>query len=844
VLSSRYRPGGSDRGAFSVTLGAAARSSSVKTSGKVILVLAAAGVIVLGTRWLGWWGGDPAKPRTAAAAKGGRGGSLPTAARVRTASTSLPEAARDDDPRGTLRLEGQVIDEADQPVGGARVAIDASPPIVVESEADGSFVFEGLIARDYRLEAAADAGYAGPAQLRLGPDAEPVTLRLRPGGVVEVVVTEAAGGAPIAGAEVELRSSLPWRAVTGADGRFELPAVAAGTWRVTASHGDRSAATSAPLTVDGIHPRAGVELVLAAGGVVRGLVRDPAGKPVAAAEVRVVVQGNIGWRARREAFTDGAGRFAITGLPRRAVDVVAWHPGGASAIVAVDLAAQREHEVALTLDVTGAIAGVVVDGAGAPIGDAQVIVEPEWTGGVADRAAWGVRGSQGAVTDQAGGFRFAGLPDGSYRVRAARPGATEAALWLAEGVVAQPGGAAVRIVVGADGRVVGKVAFADGTAPKAFTVSIGGTHPVPFASGDGSFALAAAGGSHTVTIGGPGFVEARVRDVAVAGDKDADLGTITVAPGRSVSGRVVDANGAPVPGATIAAGALLSGGGAELYIPDESIGARSTEADDAGRFSLDGFGNGAVTVVAGKRDVGRSASLRLPPGPNSAVLELVLQPTTGLAGRVTRGGAPVADTVVIANPIGAISSNFFVITGADGSFVLDALAPGPYVVYPMLGGGGGRPKDMYLRRVEVTLGVRAEVAIDVTPGPVTLAIHLAADDGAAVPMASVLAIQAAVDARTMEELRDGSRLPMTPDGGRAIPMYLRQAMGGDLELAGVHAGGHTVCVVPFPGPVDDPELLPMKCVPIEVTAAPTRQPLEVVVPAAWLVPPKTATPPK
>src|SRR6185312_15205277 len=108
--------------------------------------------------------------------------------------------------------------------------------------------------------------------------------------------------------------------------------------------------------------------------------------------------------------------------------------------------------------------------------------------------------------------------------------------------------------------------------------------------------------------------------------------------------------------------------------------------------------------VAGKPGAGRSASIRLPASPASATVDLVLAPTTSLQCLITRAGRPLPDTVVIANPIGAIASNFFVTTGPDGTFALDALAPGAYIVYPMLGGGGNRPKDIYVRKVDVGLG--------------------------------------------------------------------------------------------------------------------------------------------
>jgi RNA polymerase sigma factor (sigma-70 family) len=922
---------GNNRRAWAVLLaplpavpkGAAALAGGllVKTSVKVLLAVIVAAGLVAGTRVAGLWGGKKDDNAALTAQKPVAGKPAPKAvdAPPPAATRDMP-AIHDDDPKGTLRLEGQVIDEHDAPVAHAFVAIDANPPMIVETESDGGFVFEGLIRRDYRIEATAGERYAGPARLRLGDNPEPVTLRMRKGGSVDVVITERQGGAPVSGAEVELRSTLTWKAttnaegvaqlrgvgagwaplvarakgfapaammlgtsgnadttehvalslahgaslsgrvvdykhkpvagarvvatsaseplpvvdprrdgvLTGVDGSFSIPAVSAGTWRLTATSGDSAPVTSVPITVDGEHTRGGVVLMLAAGAAVRGTVKDTAGAPIAGADVSVVVHGFVPWRTRRQAFTDSKGTFAITGLAPRAVDVVAWHDTGASAIVAVDLAAKRDHDVTLTLDINGAIAGTVVDKNGQPIGDAQVVAEPDWTGGTADRAAFGVRGVQETVTDQAGAFRFGGLPDGSYRVRAARPGAPEAALALSEGVVTKPNAAAIKIVVPADGRVIGKVQLAGGKPPVAFTVTLGGTKPLPFASKDGAFALPAAAGTYPLTISGLGFV-ATTKDATINEGKDTDLGTITVNPGRSISGRVLDEHGAPVAKATVAAGALLTGGGAELYIKDESIMAKDTETDENGRYVLDGFPPAALTVVAGKADAGRSASVRVPASPDSAMLDLVLAGTTGMEGKVTREGKPLADAVVIANPIGAVASNFFVVTGPDGTFALDALAPGAYIVYPMLGGGGGRPKDMYTKKVEVVMGAKAKADIDATPGGVTLTVSAKTDKGAAIPMAQLIAIQAAIDPQTIDELRDGTHMPF---GDQVVPIYLRGINEGASTIEGMRAGVHTICVM-LGDPRMDMSAIKFKCTQAKLSAA-AKQTAAIVVPAAWL----------
>jgi RNA polymerase sigma-70 factor (ECF subfamily) len=896
----------------------------VKTGIKIAITVAVLAVAAFfAGRQLGWFGGKDAD--VAGPTKIGEGSATlppkpvtPTPASS-AGATRAPDIAHDDDPKGTFRLEGQVIDEKDQAVANATVAIDANPSRTVETDAGGNFVFEGLIARDYRVEATGSVGgvhgYAGPTRLRLTEKPEPVTLRMREGGVVEVVVS-ASDGSVIKGASVELRSTLTWKGSTddkgiatlrgvgaawaplvanadgfapaammlstsgspaapsrvsltlakgamlsgkviddtgkpigGArvvataaseplpvvdprrdgvetkpDGTFALPVIAAGTWRVTATHGTYAPTTSAPITVDGANAKTGVSLVLSAGATIEGIVQDKSGAPVAAADVRVVVRGTTFWRAQRKAFTAPDGTFSIAGLPRRAVDVVASAPAGSSAIMPVDLAAKPKQQLTIKLDVAGTIAGTVVDSTGQGIGDAQVIAEPAWNGGVADQQAWIVRGIQEAVTDQGGAFRFDGLPDGTYRLRAARPGAAESALELARALESKPGDTKARIVLPADGVVTGKVALPDGTAPTSFTVSIGGTYPVPFATADGSFSIPTVAGTHTIVVDGRRFLAAKAKDVTVAEGTPTDVGTITVQNGRSVSGRVLDENRVPVANAKVAAGKLLTGGGAELYIADESIDAKDTTTDDSGYFRIEGFPPNAITIVAGK-DKLRSPSIRLPASPDSATIELTLAATAGLDGTITRDGKPLADTIVIANPVGATASNFFVQTGPDGTFALDALAPGPYVVYPMIGGGGPRPKDMYALRVEVAAIGRTKTTIDATPGTSTVTIDVKTEDGKPAPMAMVFLVAMALDVATAGQLRDLDQVATNTKEPLAI--YMRGAMGGPAEVTTARAGAHSACAMPPPtSPVTD-----VRCVAVKVAGA--KVSASITVPATW-----------
>jgi hypothetical protein len=96
----------------------------------------------------------------------------------------------------------------------------------------------------------------------------------------------------------------------------------------------------------------------------------------------------------------------------------------------------------------------------------------------------------------------------------------------------------------------------------------------------------------------------------------------------------------------------------------------------------------------------------------SAQVDLVLRPTGALEGKVTRDGRPFPDTVVIATRQWG-TTNFFVMTGPDGRFALDTLAPGPQLLYAFV----NRSKDVLVRTVTVDAGGRLHADLDVRTGP-------------------------------------------------------------------------------------------------------------------------------
>jgi hypothetical protein len=263
---------------------------------------------------------------------------------------------------------------------------------------------------------------------------------------------------------------------------------------------------------------------------------------------------------------------------------------------------------------------------------------------------------------------------------------------------------------------------------------------------------------------------------------------------------------------------------------------------------MTGFDESPVVVIAERDGVGRSPSIALPRSSASADVDLVLEATGGLDGRVLRGGKPLPETVVIASPRGGTSSNFFVISGSDGRFDFDTLASGPYRVSALIGEGGPRPKDMHSNSVSVEKGRHGHVDIDIPVGPVTLTVDVETEEGGAVPAANIVVLSGLVGAPLNEASNTDALLEAfkaAPDG--PVALYLRDwrhPSPAPLRIGGITPGTFTICAVPLPAdPANPVEIeramnggqLPARC---KVSALATSTDVTLAVPAAWLQPPK------
>ncbi len=845
-----------------------------------IMVVLVGGVIY-------WWIRHRSQSTEVATPRGELPGVRPGAAPKpdRAAQEGAPQVLVDDDPVGTLQLEGQVIDADDHPVKGATVVLGSHPPRTATTGADGGFSFAKLVARPYTLVARAEAGVAGPITARLTEKSDPIVLRLRPATKVTVTIV-GTDNTPIDDATVELRGidrqsqqakagvtvfasvvpggyqvaawapkfahSTTWISVgageastrlvlvAGAsvsgrvvddqggavanahvtyqgasdwsqqadprydavtsdkDGTFELAAMPAGTFRFAAAHPDYAPGASKPTTLDGKTPTHDVTITVPAGATVRGVVVDATKKPVAGARVRLGRSSRRGliFEAPRQTYSDATGAFELKGLPKKELSAVAMHETGSSLLKDVDTTNGDVTGIELVIDVTGMIAGVVIDSAGNPIEGAQVSAGPNFRDQKAmqDFTQFRLRGFPEELTDAAGKFTLSGLAPGSYEISAARERVvTRGRRGASEGVVAQTGTKDLRIVLKPEGGVKGHIAISDGSAPIAFTIRIGFSEQ-SFTGAD--FEIdALAPQSYELDVRGPNF-QSSGKPIIVEPGKTTDTGTIIVQKGRTLGG-IVTADGAPVPNATVYAGRQVFGNGTSNAAAFGGMGAAAKTATTAadGTFSLAGFNDGDLAITAEQPDIGRSKAMRVPTDQaNQAQLVLELQKFGAISGSLVAGGKPAEGIFVSCQSTTTPGAIYGVATGPDGSYRYDRLAPDMYKVsatvgMPMTG------MKFYSKEVVVPPGKEVKVDLEVQTGAVTLDVTAAPHSGQ-LGIANAWVASGIFNATTANELN----LRMAAAGpGSSQWVIIRK--GEPAKFTEMMPNTYTACVVPFPAVV-------------------------------------------
>lgn len=377
----------------------------------------------------------------------------------------LPPLSFETDPEGRLLLEGQVLDEHDQPVAGAEVRISSSPPRTTRTDTDGSFSFDKLLGRTYYLRARA-GDRAGNASAKVTAQSDPVVIRLRQGATLTVLVVDGTTRKPIAGATVlRLGDDDHGEATTGGDGKAVLRGVDDGWVQVSASAPGYGPAT-ASRSIGASERQVELEVALAEGAPVSGRVVDERGQPIAGAQVWAqdassAWEGGAGERAAVR--SDKAGAFTIPALSAGSYILFAKDEVHAPAATApVTIAGEVPTTgVEIVMQAAAVVAGVVVDPGGAPVPYATVRVSSRvWSASMVYR--------QAAADDQ-GRFEVRGLPRAALRARAEGEEASSAAIDLDLAAIAEQRD--LRLVLDRSAQIAGVVVDGDGEPVAEATVS-------------------------------------------------------------------------------------------------------------------------------------------------------------------------------------------------------------------------------------------------------------------------------------------------------------------------------------------------------------------------------------
>ncbi|MCX5742228.1 MAG: carboxypeptidase-like regulatory domain-containing protein [Proteobacteria bacterium] len=732
-----------------------------------------------------------------------------------------------------------VHDEEHHPIASAEVTLQGLGERVAMTDATGKATIKPVHPGGVAVTAVAPgyAANAGFTMVNAGPPGT-LDLTLHKGFAVSGRVVDEAGK-PVGKAHVVPTSAWGIGAnkgeITDDQGAFTFGALAAGRVTLIATDDEHAPAQSPPVTVVD-RAVTGVEITMKAGGVVAGVVVDPQQRPVAFATVRAAAvqaaQQLDGEGSFRQITADRAGAFEIRGLPRTSVQVRAESDTAASKVTTVELAKEARRELTLVLELSGTIAGVVVDEAGKPVPEVQVNAFQDFMGGGTEDIA--LAGMAPATTDGAGAFVLRGLPDGPYRLWASRARGRE---WGQQGVSAKVGDTNVRITLAAPGTLVGKLALDGGAAPKLAFVQVG-WQPATAAVA-GAFSIGElTPGQYEVTVRGPEFAELVKHDVKIEPGKTTDLGTLTLVRGRRLVGKVVDGKGAPVAGAKVKVGEMLfslDGADEQVANVEEMRGVRSALTDTAGEFVIIGIPAKSMNVGAEHPDRGRSAAVAIAAGTDDPPpVTLTLKGYGSVVGNVTMQGKPQAGVTLSVSAKGGGAQATFAQSDAEGAFALAKVPEGATVISAMQQKDGGMAFRSTSVTVDVVAGKPTTVAIDIPIGTISLAVSVKALPNNHIDSAQIFLFNGTISATHAKELMDG----FVGGAIKGMKFWLGKE---PVEFDELTPGTYSVCSVPITGNLQDPQLvqkiqqnmdtLRVYCKPVTLAASPAKQAFVAELPA-------------
>jgi len=607
----------------------------------------------------------------------------------------------------------RVVDAEGNAIAGATLRLAGSGGLLARTDGEG-LATVALVGSDPTRVVVAD-DRAGESRVDLVPrgDGEPRTVRLPASRLVAGRVVDADNRRAIAGAVVWPADAPGRAALTDGTGGFVLAVPLGRTVEIRAGASGYRSPRPWPLTVadDG---RPGPAIALAPGATVEGRVVGDDGVPIASAALSIEPKPTGGGMMRIEigtgatvgpaGVTDDDGNFRVGPLDPDAPWVLRAEAEGRApgTVDLVGLEPRRTRSgVRIVLPRGGALVGTVADGDGAPIPGAEVAVEPAPAGGAGAIRMIGP-GSEGTsrevATDDSGRFRAEGLPAGTYRVTVRRSGFASATVEgievAARGEPADAGEIRLRPGASVQGRVVDETGAAieavevgvrESSGPTMMFIVPGGSldeqAPAAVTGPDGWFVVADLDPQRRVTLNfsRPGYLQHGEAEVEAPSAEPLE---ITLQPSSTLSGHVLDVEGAPVPGASVVLTRTVTATMGNRKFA--AVSRQDATADGDGKFVFEEQKPGTVSLEAAAPGL-RTANLdgvEIPRGADRDDVEIRLEPGAVLVGRVTApDGRPVPGARVAEIRGGGSEPEFAIgpdgaATDGDGYYRLEGLEPG------------------------------------------------------------------------------------------------------------------------------------------------------------------------
>ncbi|MFL6197864.1 MAG: carboxypeptidase regulatory-like domain-containing protein [Thermoanaerobaculia bacterium] len=587
---------------------------------------------------------------------------------ARRATATVPAGT----PKAELVLEPSAgsrtveVREAGAPAAG--VAISAGSPAWPA----------GVTDREGRLSVPTDG--EGPFDLLLADgrrhklDSLPAVVELPELRRVEGKVLDAATRKPLAWALVWAGDDPGNTTFTGPGGTYAVAERAGGrAWVQVEASGFRPASAKVP-QAPGRLPTVALEPAR----TLAGRVLDKAGAPLAGVAVAVApehgAKGEVfrSDRAASRAWSDAEGRFLLRGLAAAPTYQLTASRTGYQPAQATVAPAEVAGEVRLVLERARSAHGMAVDAEGRPLAGVEVTIASSSGGTVT------------AITGDRGRFEVPALPGDRVDLEARRQGFAPT---LVPGVAIAPGpGPAdlgtLKLLPGVriEGRVTGVagrplagagvwLAAADRQPSPAFAETLRRREPATTTDEAGRFAIAdvARGQRVSLLLAREGYVPSWVQGVEAPTARPL---TVALERASRLRGRVEDAAGEPVPGASVRLRPAPPPPGTVGVEVRRSENTADVEAGSDGSFAFAEVAPGAVALEA-------SAEGFLPPEPvelqvpSDGEVRLVLGRGAVVAGSITNAtGEPVAGAQV---RIGGTRSE----SDAEGRYRLAGIPPGP-----------------------------------------------------------------------------------------------------------------------------------------------------------------------